>query len=148
MFHVMSYQNSNTDLIESFTTANHALEKDGLFIFDCWFGPGVLCDKPAVRVKEVKDEEFIYIRSANPVMYADKNVVDVNYDVVVIDKTTSVATKITETHKMRYFFVPEIEMISSLAGFEMIDCIDCNTLKSVTYDTWTAYFVLRKVKGC
>lgn len=143
LFHVMSYQNSNEDILGAFRSARKSLDKDGLFIFDAWYGPGVLSDKPAVRVKEVEDEKYKLVRIARPVMHDKENVVDVCYEVLVIDKNTNVTRQINEVHKMRYFFKPEIEYLLKDAGFELVDNIDCNTLKTTNYSSWTSYFVAK-----
>src|SRR5690606_31057171 len=42
LFHVMSYQVSNDDIRAAMATAAAHLSPGGLFIFDCWYGPGVL----------------------------------------------------------------------------------------------------------
>lgn len=147
LFHVLSYQTSNSDIINSFNTANRELKKDGLFIFDCWYGPGVLSDKPVVRVKKVEDDDSVFIRHAIPRMYPEKNVVDVNYDVLVIDKEDETVKQFNETHSMRYLFTPEVELMLTLSGFELLACLDCSSLQEVTYNSWTAYFVARKIKG-
>lgn len=86
LFHVMSYQNSNEDIRAAFQSARKALERDKLFLFDLWYGPGVLTDPPVVRVKEVEDDQYRLIRIARPVMYDERNIVDVNYEVLIIDK--------------------------------------------------------------
>lgn len=145
LFHVMSYQTSNEDLLSSFEMVNRELKKDGLFLFDAWYGPGVLSDKPEVRIKQVEDDTNIFIRHAIPVIYPDKNVVDVNYEVLVVDKATNILHNIKETHKMRYLFTPEVELMLNSKGFELIACIDCNSLDKVDFNSWTAYFVARKV---
>lgn len=144
LFHVMSYQTGNNNLFGAFKTAAAALDKGGIFLFDAWYGAGVLSDKPCVRVKKVEDEQNILIRYANPVMHAQKNVVDVNYDVLVIDKKTDMVREIKETHSMRYLFTPEVEFLLDLAGFELLDCIDCATLDAADYNSWTVYFIARK----
>lgn len=144
LFHVMSYQTGNDALLDAFRTAASALDKGGIFLFDTWYGPGVLSDPPSVRVKKVEDEQNILIRYASPVMYAKKNVVDVNYDVLIIDKKTDLVKEIKETHSMRYLFTPEVEFLLDMAGFELLDCIDCDTLDVVDYHSWTAYFIARK----
>lgn len=144
LFHVMSYQIDNNALFDAFKTAASALNKGGIFLFDAWYGPGVLSDPPSVRVKKVEDEQNILIRYANPIMYAKKNVVDVNYDVLIIDKKTDMVKEIKETHSMRYLFTPEVEFLLDMAGFELMDCIDCDTLGAVDYNSWTAYFIARK----
>lgn len=144
LFHVMSYQNTNNDILKAFESANSLLDKDGLFLFDAWYGPGVLTDLPTVRIKKVSDGKKQYIRHATPVMHAESNIVDVNYDVYIIDEESSQTVSFSEVHNMRYFFKPEIEYYLEQSGFELLDCLDCNTLEKTNYDSWTAYFIARK----
>lgn len=144
MFHVMSYQNKNEDVKKAFGTAAKALGKGGIFIFDAWYGPGVLTDKPTVRVKQVEDAENVIYRYANPIMHVEDDVVDVCYDILVINKMTSVTKKISEIHKMRYFFMPEIKLMLEETGFMLKACIDCNSLEKTDFNSWTAYFVAEK----
>lgn len=143
LFHVMSYQSSNIDLHAAFQSARKALKPGGIFLFDVWYGPGVLSDKPQVRVREVEEENHKLIRIARPVMHDRTNLVDVNYELLIIDKETSQVQKIEEVHTMRYFFEPEIELVLGLSGFELLDNIDCQTLEDTGYYTWTSYFVAR-----
>lgn len=145
LFHVMSYQNSNQDIISAFQSARKALCKDGIFLFDVWYGPGVLSDKPSVRVKEVEDEQNKLVRIAKPVMHDKTNVVDVNYDVYVINKKSGETKNIQEVHSMRYFFRTELELLLSQAGFELVDNIDCQTLGTTDYQSWTSYFVAKAI---
>lgn len=144
LFHVMSYQNSNNDLLAAFDTANVELNDGGLLIFDCWYGPGVLSEKPEVRIKKIEDEHNILIRQAIPVMYPERDLVDVNYDIMIINKDDHTLSNIEETHRMRYLFTPEIELMLNKSGFELLDCIDCDNLRQVTFNSWTAYFIARK----
>lgn len=143
LFHVMSYQNSNEDILSAFQTARKALDKEGLFLFDAWYGPGVLSDKPVVRVKEIEDEKHRLIRIARPVMHDRDNVVDVCYEVLVIDKESGKTRTINEVHHMRYFFRPEIEFLLKEAGFELIENLDCRTLKETSYESWTSFFLAK-----
>lgn len=146
LFHVMSYQNTNDDILSAFKTARKLLKKKGrCFLFDVWYGPGVLTDQPCVRVKEVEDGKNRLIRIAKPVMSDRDNVVDVNYEIFIINKETDIVGTIKETHKMRYFFRPELELLLNLAGFELIDNLDCNTLAETDFGSWTSYFVARSV---
>jgi SAM-dependent methyltransferase len=143
LFHVMSYQNTNQDILSAFRSARNVLNKGGIFLFDAWYGPGVLTDKPCVRVKEVEDDKNRLIRIAKPVMHDKENIVDVNYEVLVIDKSTSKTQVINEVHNMRYFFRPELEYFLNEEGFELIDNLDCNSLVETSYDSWTSFFVAR-----
>lgn len=145
LFHVMSYQNGNKDILFAFQSARKALDKGGVFLFDVWYGPGVLSDKPVVRVKEIEDEENKLIRIARPVMHDKKNVVDVCYEVLVTNKQTGVTKVINEVHNMRYFFRPELELMLKQTGFEVIDNLDCQTLGNTNYNSWTSYFVAKAI---
>jgi len=145
LFHVMSYQNSNEDIISAFRAARAALNQGGVFLFDVWYGPGVLSDKPQVRVKEIEDEQNKLIRIARPVMHDKENVVDVCYEVLVIDKGTGYTTTIDEVHHMRYFFRPELVFYLQQTGFELINNVDCQTLEETGFDSWTSYFVAKAV---
>lgn len=145
LFHVMSYQNRNEDITASLFSARRALSKDGLLLFDVWYGPGVLSDKPAVRVKEVEDEKNRLVRIARPVLHDKTNVVDVNYEVFIIDKETGYMRVIRETHNMRYFFRPELELMLRETGFELIDNLDCQNLGTTNFESWTSYIIARAV---
>ncbi|MCI8561269.1 MAG: class I SAM-dependent methyltransferase [Dorea sp.] len=146
LFHVMSYQNSNGDLLAAFRAARAALDKNkGIFLFDVWYGPGVLSDKPSVRVKEAENNTHKLVRIARPVMHDDRNVVDVCYEVLVIDKESGKTKVINEVHNMRYFFKPELEFYLRESGFELIDNLDCVTLDRTNYESWTSYFIARAV---
>ena len=145
LFHVMSYQNSNEDILAAFRTARKALNKGGLFLFDVWYGPGVLSDKPVVRVKEVEDEKYKLVRIARPVMHDKTNLVDVCYEVLVIDKGTSETKTINEMHSMRYFFRPELEYFLKQTGFELIDNLDCKNLGNTDFLSWTSFFIAKAI---
>jgi len=113
LFHVISYQIKNEDIQKMFKTAANHLKQNGVFIFDFWYGPGVLTDPPAVRQKRLENKDIKVLRIAEPVMYPNENVVDVNYCVHIKQKESGKVTKLKETHKMRYFFIPEILNFSS-----------------------------------
>lgn len=145
LFHVMSYQNTNEDILNAFKSARKSLNDNGYFLFDAWYGPGVLSDKPCVRVKEIEDEWNKLIRIARPALHDKENVVDVNYEVLIINKENSKVQTINEVHKMRYFFRPELEFLLKEAGFELLDNFDCQTLDETDYDSWTSYFIAKTI---
>lgn len=143
LFHVMSYQNTNEDVLAVLKAARKSLGSNGIFLFDVWYGPGVLSDRPSVRVKEAEDGENRLIRIARPVMHAKENVVDVCYEALIINKATGITKCITEVHSMRYFFTPELERLLSEAGFELLENIDCVSEREADYNSWTSYFIAR-----
>ncbi len=144
LFHVMSYQNTNEDIKKVFHNVSRALNKGGIFLFDAWYGPGVLSDKPTVRVKRVEDEKNIFVRIAEPIMYPNENIVAVQYNVNIIDKINWQVRQINEVHNMRYFFKPEIEELLRRNGLRLIECLDCNTMQIPDFSSWTTYYVAVK----
>jgi SAM-dependent methyltransferase len=74
LFHVASYQNTNEDLLQYFKTANVHLNSGDIFIFDFWYGPAVLSEKPENRVKYLEDNRVKIERKAFPVVHYNRNV--------------------------------------------------------------------------
>ncbi len=144
LFHVMSYQVTNADVADAFRVAREHLNPGGVFVFDCWYGPGVLSAPPAVRVKRLNDHVRRITRISEPVMYASQNVVDVNYTLVVCDHDGNNLEELKETHRMRYFFVPELEMFASQAGLRIIESREWMAGKEPDFSSWNACFVAQE----
>lgn len=143
LFHVMSYQISNHDLLAAFRTAHEHLKPRGAFIFDCWYGPGVLSARPQMRTKVLEDEQIAVTRTAHPEMKQEQNVVDVNYQLLVRNKLDGREHEIRETHRMRYLFQPEIILFLSLTGFELEAAHEWFSGSPLALDTWNAVFICR-----
>jgi len=119
LFHVMSYQVTDDDVLSAFTTAYRHLKDGGVFVFDFWHGEGVVSDPPAVRVKCLEDDTVKIIRTANPVMHPDRHVIDVNYRIAAMNKRSGRQSELRETHVMRYFFLAELKQFLLQTGFEI-----------------------------
>jgi SAM-dependent methyltransferase len=143
LFHVMSYQISDTDLSAAFATARAHLKPGGLFIFDCWYGPAVLTDRPVLRVKRLQDESTAITRIAEPVLYPNDNLVDVNYQVFVTDRATGVTEELQEIHQMRYLFRPELARFLALNNLCLVESAGWMTGREPGFDTWGVCFVAR-----
>lgn len=143
LFHVVSYQTTNSDLLNTFITVREHLKPAGIFVFDVWYGPAVLSDRPAVRIKRLQNEKIEVTRIAEPVLYPNQNWVDVNYQIMVKNLATGEVESICESHRMRYLFQTEIEILLHQSQMELIDCGEWMTRKELGFDTWTAYFVAR-----
>ena len=147
LFHVMSYQTTNDDLLAAFETARCHLKPGGIFLFDCWYGPGVLTDRPTVRVKELEDDVITVTRIAQPVMHPNENVVDVNYLVFIRDKSSGLVYDIRETHRMRYLFNTEVYLLVSLAGIKLLAAVEWFTGHPLALGTWNALFICKKTRN-
>ncbi len=143
LFHVISYQTANADLQAAFATAKTHLKPGGAFIFDCWYGAAVLSDRPAVRVKRFEDAEIAVTRIAEPVIHANDNTVDVNYQIFVKNKQTGAVDELRELHKMRYLFKPEVEWLAAASGFQFITCREWMSDRAPDFNSWGVYFVCR-----
>jgi SAM-dependent methyltransferase len=144
LFHVVSYQATNDDLYAMFHNVARHLKPGGIFVFDYWFGPAVLTDRPAVRIKRMASNAIRVTRLAEPVIDVIASCVDVNYQVLVHDKATRAVTELTETHRMRYMFQTEIDMLARAVGFHVQSCGEWLTGRAPGSDTWGVYSVLRK----
>jgi len=144
LFHVISYQTTNEDLLAAFATVKEHLKPGGIFIFDVWYGPTVLAERPTVRVKRLEDEDIQVTRIGEPVMYPNENLVDVNYQVFIRDKISSSVEELQETHRMRYMFKPEIEFLCSANQFLSIENSEWMTGNQAGLNTWGVYFIVQK----
>ena len=144
LFHVMSYQNSNDQLIKAFEVAKNHLKNNGIFIFDFWYGPAVLNDPPVKRVKKLVNEKIKVTRFAEPKVYSDKNLVDVHYDVLIEDINSKKIIKKKETHKMRYFFDAELDMICKQVGFLIKQKYEWMSEKNPDSNSWNVVWVVKK----
>lgn len=143
LFHVISYQTRNADILEMLETVRTHLRPGGLFLFDCWYGPAVASNPPSIRVKRMENDALAVTRIAEPVVYPEKNVVDVNYTVFIKDKQSGAVEEVRETHTVRYLFTPEIDMMLAGAGFSILASEEWITKKPLGLDTWGALFVCR-----
>jgi len=145
LFHVMSYLNSNEDFENAFSTIRKHMNKNGIFVFDCWHGPTVLSEKPSVRVKRFENDKIKVIRIAEPVLHTDDSIVDVNYDITINDIDNDRSYKIVEKHTMRYLFKQEVVKYFAESGMELIEYGQWLLPPGVNIQGWSAYYVVRAV---
>ena len=138
LFHVFSYLAAGEQIETFLANVAQSLEPGGLFLFDFWYGPAVLAQKPAVRVKRMESEAYEILRTAEPVLIDEKNIVEVHYTVIIRGKKDGSVQTITESHTMRYFFIPEVEQWLGRAGFRMLDRHEWMTGSALSPDTWSA----------
>jgi len=143
LFHVMNYQVKNDDLNSAIKTVKNHLNRNGLFIFDFWYGPAVLLEKPLKRLKIMKDSSITIKRKSTPVLNINNNTVDVNFEIIVTEKKTEKVSVIKEKHSMRYLFIPEIEMILNNNGMKLIHSEEWMTGKKLNENSWSALAIAK-----
>ena len=143
LFHVMSYLQTAEDFHEAFSTVRRHLKPGGVFLFDCWYGPCVLSDHPKVRVRRGEDESIEVTRISEPELLTDTNSVNIQYTLYVRDKATGMVTQTSESHLMRYLFMPEIEGFLKSHGMRLVLAREWMTGRKPGTDTFSVYFVAR-----
>ena len=143
LFHVISYQTNNEDLLAAFETAKAHLVPGGILIFDVWYGPAVLSEPPTVRIKRLEDRSIQVTRIAEPVMEPNKNWVDVNYHIFIKDLISSKIDEVKEVHTMRYLFRPELELVLDRLQMQIVESREWLTDRQPGLNTWGVYFIVR-----
>jgi len=144
LFHVMSYQISNTDVKAVISNAAAHLLSSGLFVFDFWYSPAVYAQKPEVRVKRLGSDQLNITRIAEPEIFPNENRVDVHYTVYTQEISSQRYQVFDEVHPMRHFSLPEIDLLAESAGFERIGVEEFLSGEAPGEDTWGVCVVLRK----
>lgn len=145
LFHVISYLPTLDDILTVFDRVHAHLEHGGVFIFDIWYAPAVLTQKPEVRVKRMRNDDIAVTRIAEPVWHPNECWVDVCYKVFIENlKTHEIEELDTEVHRMHYLSLPEIQLMAKLANLEVLDYGEWLSKKPIDASTWGVYFVLRK----
>lgn len=143
LFHVFSYQIKNEDLKAALATAKSHLKPGGVFIFDCWYGPGVLTDRPAERITELQDDWITVTRRALPTMYPNENCVDVCYNIQIVDKADGDWQEFEETHRMRYLFRPEVELLLKEQNLEIVRFEEWMSGNNPGFGTWNVLWAVQ-----
>ena len=119
MFAVLGYQLENADVLSVLRAAHRHLRPGGLFVFDVWYGPAVLRQRPSQRVKVIPTPEGKILRVASGELDIGCHVCTVHYHVWQLEGERLVA-EIEESHSMRYFFPRELDLFLECSGFAPI----------------------------
>ena len=145
LFHVINYQLTDEELISFFSTAHDALKPGGVLVFDFWFGPGVLSDKPALREKTISQDLFEITRIATPTIFSSNNRVDVKYDITIKSPHGDFLEKrFSETHSMRYLFESDLQRLSS-KFFKVEKLYAWESWSVPNENNWSAICVMLKI---
>ena len=145
LFHVVSYQVNNKALHAVFTRAAEHLKTGGLFVFDVWYSPAVYAQRPEVRVKLMVDAAVESTRIAEPTIFPNENRVDVKYTVFARDLVSDAYQTFTETHPMRHFSLPELDLLAGMNGFERLAAEAFLTGDEPGEETWGVCLIMRRI---
>lgn len=165
MFAVMGYQTTNFALSAACHVAGSHLKPNGIFLFDSWYGPAVLIDKPGMRIKEIvlnnkspipnieNEDKGGYegftstgriIRFTEPVIDTLSHIVETRFKVWLVEGDRLVS-ETNESHFMRYFFPQEIKYFLEVAGFKNIElCPFLELERTLTEHDWNMGVIARR----
>ena len=146
LFDVISYMNTNEEIIDFLSYVRRILVKKGLLIFDFWYGPGVIALGPEKRWKEFDLGEQSLLRLTSPQHDRDACLVTVTHKVVLSDKER-IVSRFSAVHRMRYFFPNEIRLFLVHQGLELLKIGTWQDLDAPPRTSdWSALAVARVVE--
>jgi len=119
MFAVLGYQIENADVLAALRTARAHLQPGGLLIFDVWYGPAVLRERPSDRIKITCTEEERVLRVASGELRVAQQLCTVRYHILRLAGERLLA-ETQETHVMRFFFPMELDLLLASSAFTPI----------------------------
>jgi SAM-dependent methyltransferase len=142
LFHVFSYQNSNEDAAAFLKTIRTALKPNGVGVFDYWYGPAVIHQKPGNREKRAESQALQMIRKTRSTIDYTKSVVRVEFDIDIFKKPTMERQSLNEVHSMRYFTCTEVDLLAQAAGLRASHSAWMTNGRQPGIDDWNAYSVV------
>lgn len=145
MFAVLGYQTDDAALRAALDTARIHLGGRGLFIFDCWYGPAVIAQRPGERTKQIDHPTGTLVRVARSALDADRRLCTVHYDLRWTPRD-GVPRTTQEAHPMRFFFPDELDQQLARAGFALRTLVDFEAPeKPASPDSWNVWCVAEAV---
>jgi SAM-dependent methyltransferase len=142
LFHVLSYQITDTQVRQALSNIGAHLEADGIVAFDFWHTDGVLHDPPAFRMRETLVGNRRLFRLSHPLENRELRQVHVRYEF----RWDSVDGPLTheERHSMRHFTADELQEFLSGAGFAVMGCEGWMREGTPTAKDWYGLMFARK----
>ncbi len=116
MFAVLGYQLENADIMGVFRAARRHLNPGGLLLFDVWYGPAVLLQRPSERVKIIPTSHGKISRASSSELDTTRQTCTVRYHVWKFDNER-LLNETEEEHTVRYFFQLELNLFLESTGF-------------------------------
>ena len=145
LFHVVGYLPSAEDLLQAFSNARRHLDAEGLFLFDFWFGPAVLRQRPEVRMREAENADLTVVRLARTTLDPTANLATVDFTVFFRGSEKTTYRREDETHVMRYFFLPELHDLLARTGFRFRLAEEWCSGRPLDTSTWNAVVLAEAV---
>jgi SAM-dependent methyltransferase len=119
LFAVLGYQTTNADVLAALRTVHEHLAPGGTLVFDVWYGPAVLNERPEQRIATVETSRGRLIRVTGATVDVSHHLSRVAYRLWRIAGDRVVA-ETEEEHVMRFFFPLELALMLDICGFDLL----------------------------
>jgi SAM-dependent methyltransferase len=119
MFAVLGYQHTNEQITKTLKNISTHLNAGGLLIFDVWYGPAVLSQKPQEKCRVIYSGKDTVIRVTRPELDTLHQFCDVRFNLYRIREGEPII-ETDEVHRMRFFFAQELSLALEFTGFEVV----------------------------
>lgn len=116
LFDVFSYLKNNDDINKELNFIKSIMKKNGLFIFQFWYGPSVMYANPKDFKKNIIINEEKILKECKSKIDLNLNLVDIRYNFYNHKQKII----FSENHVIRYFFKDEIVNILKINNFDLL----------------------------
>lgn len=167
MFNIAGYMTENSAIEGMLKNVSKSLKRGSLLVFDAWYGPAVLKDRPQNRAKKFLKDGKEITRLTTQTINTEKSIIDITFTIKAggnppsqtgdpaepasltsRHKASDGQRKITqENHPMRFWYLQEMEYFLNKNGFALVKA--CNFMdlnSSVSENKWDIFIIAKKVK--
>ena len=139
--HVIGYQLSNQKLSEYFENIAAALKSGGVFAFNFYHEPGILCGHLEPKVAECNADGVKIVRHSDVSKLLMENALQLEYDYDITDEEN---LRIRIKERMRYFSFLEIKEYLNRNGMDVLEAVEFLKDKPLDGSEWNAFIVAGK----
>lgn len=118
-FNVIGYMTGNEDALGALGAARKNLRQNGLLVADFWYGPALVVDPPGENTREFETGDVRLVRSSAGLHLPDSQCCDITVKVTRL-QGDRVLDEARETHRVRYFFPLELDLMLRVSGFQLM----------------------------
>jgi SAM-dependent methyltransferase len=119
LFAVLGYQHANEDILAALRTARAHLRPGGLLIFDAWYGPAVLHERPQLRLLVAESGSSRLLRRSEGRLDVRRHLCTVDFRIWQLEGDRLVA-ETEERHQVRYLFPLELELFLATTDLALL----------------------------
>lgn len=147
LFHVMSYQTTESNLGRAFATMHNNLANKGLAIFDFWHRPAWDNDPPVTRMTSRINSSIDVKRVSIPVIDHLTGIVSIDMNIFVHESGMDEETYLhfSEHHDMRSYTLQELSLAAKLAELDVVGYGPwMTTSRQLVSSDWYGWMALQK----